>query len=71
MFLEVLLVGIKHTIQPRQKLLSAVVSVHDDRDAICWSDGANVVSCGNGPCNGSGLILIVNALASKVRRTTL
>jgi hypothetical protein len=36
--LEMLLICVKHAIQPWQKLLSTVIGVQDDRDSICGSD---------------------------------
>lgn len=69
--LEPLLVGIEHAVQPGQKLLGAVVGVEDDGDAIGGSNGADVVSRGNGTLDGSLLVLVVDALAGEVGGTTL
>ena len=46
MLLEVLFIRIQHAIEPRQKLLCAVVCVENDRNTISGSNGSDVVrSC--------------------------
>lgn len=69
--LEVSLVGVEHTVQPWQELLSAVVGVQDDGDAVYGGNRSNVVSGGDGTGDGGGLVLVVNALAGEVGGTTL
>lgn len=49
--LEVCLIRIKKAVQPWEELLGAVISVQDDWDAVCWSDGTNVVGTGNTASN--------------------
>lgn len=71
MLLVPLLVGIEHAVQPGKELLGAVVGVEHDWNAIGGCDGLDVVSCGDGASNGGRLILVVDALATEVRRTAL
>lgn len=60
--LEVSLIGIKETIQPWEELLGAVIGVEDDWDAVCWGNGADVLSTGNTSSNGSLLLIVGNTL---------
>lgn len=69
--LEVLLVGVEQTVEPWQKLLGAVVGVQDDGDAVCGSNGSDVVCCCDATGNGGSLVLVVNALTGEVGGTTL
>ena len=64
LLLEVSLIGIEHTIEPREELLGAVVGVEDDRDAVCGSKRANVVGSSDGAGNGSALVTVGNTLSS-------
>jgi hypothetical protein len=64
LLLEVSLIGIEHTIEPREELLGAVVGVEDDRDAVCGSKRANVVGSSDGAGNGSALVTVANTLSS-------
>lgn len=64
LLLEVGLVGIEHTIEPRKELLGAVVGVKDDGDAVCGSKRADVVGSSDGAGNGSGLVSVANTLSS-------
>jgi hypothetical protein len=63
--LEILLVRIKHAIQPRQKLLGTVVGVQDNRDTVGGSDCADVVGTSNCTGNRSLLVLIVDTLLTR------
>jgi hypothetical protein len=63
--LEILLVRIKHAIQPRQKLLGAMVGVQDNRDTVGGSDRADVVGTSNCTGNRSLLVLIVDTLLTR------
>ena len=67
--LEVGLVSVEHAVQPGQELLGAVVGVQDDGDAVCGSDGTDVVSGGNSAGNGGLLVLVVDALTGEVGGT--
>lgn len=69
--LEILLISVKHAVQPGQQLLGAVVGVQDNGDAVCRGNGTDVVSGGNGALDGGGLVLVVNALTGEVGGTTL
>ncbi len=60
-----------HTVQPRQKLLSAVVGVEDNGDAVCGRNGADVVGTSNGSLDGSALVLVVDTLTSEVCGSSL
>lgn len=69
--LEESLVGIEHAVQPWEELLGAVVGVEDDGNAVRWSDGADVVSGGDGSSDGCLLVLVLNTLAGEVGGTAL
>ena len=56
-FLEVGLVGIEHSIEPRQELLGAVVRVENDGDSVGGSDSSDESGSGNGTSN-RGLLLV-------------
>jgi hypothetical protein len=62
MLLEVGLIGVHHTIKPWQKLLSAVVGVQHNGNAVQRSDRANVVSGRDGTTNGSLLRAVLDTL---------
>lgn len=62
MLLVILLVCVQHAVEPGKQLLGAVVRVQYHRDAICGSNGTNVVSACNGAGNGSLLIAIGGGL---------
>ena len=42
-YLEILLVGVEHAVEPGQKLLGAVVAVQDDGHAVVLGHEADVV----------------------------
>jgi hypothetical protein len=69
--LKVGLIGIEHAIEPRQKLLGAVVGVQDDGDTVGGSDRADVVGSRNGTSNRSSLVSVAHTLAGEVSGTTL
>jgi hypothetical protein len=71
MLIVPLLIGVKHSVEPWEQLLGAVVGMENDGDAICRSDRADVVSCGNSTGDGSLLVLVVNTLAAEVGSTPL
>jgi hypothetical protein len=71
LLLEVGLIGIEHAVQPREQLLGAVVGVEDNGDAVGWGESADILGTGDGTSDGSGLVLVVNALAGEVGSTTL
>lgn len=48
--LEVILVGVHHAVEPWEQLLSTVVGVQDNWDAVAGGNGADVL----GSCDGSG-----------------
>ena len=64
--LEVSLVGIHHTIQPRQELLGAVICVENNGDAVCRGNGPDVVGSSNATSNAGLLLAVGYALACKV-----
>jgi hypothetical protein len=47
MLLEMLFIGIEHTIQPRQKLLGTVIGVQDYRNTVCRSDCTDILGTSN------------------------
>ena len=69
--LEVGLIGIEQTIQPREQLLGAVVGVQDDGNAIARGNAADVVGSGNTTGNGSVLTVVAHPLSGKVGSTTV
>lgn len=69
--LEVGLIGFEHTVHPGEKLLGAVVRVHDDGDTEERSDGTDVVGSGDGTGNGGLLALVGGFLTSKEVSTTV
>jgi hypothetical protein len=71
MLLEVCLIGIEHAIEPRQKLLGAVIGVENDGNAIEGSEGADVVGSSNGTADAGSLAVVGDALAGKVSGTAL
>jgi len=60
--LEVLLILIQHSIEPRKQLFSAVVGVKDDGDAVNGSHSTNVMSTGNGTSDARLLVLVGDSL---------
>ena len=60
--LEVSLISVQETIQPWKELLGAVISVEDNWDTVCWSNGTDVVSSSDTSSNGSLLLAIGNTL---------
>ena len=60
--LEIGLVRVHHTVEPREQLLCAVIGVKDDRDAVGGSNGADVVGCGNSTGDGCLLLVILDTL---------
>lgn len=71
MKLEVALILVQQTIEPREQLLSAVIGVEDDGDAVDGSNAADEVGSGNTTGDGSLLGIIADTLASEVGSTTL
>lgn len=65
LLLEVGLVGIQHAVEPWEQLLSTVVGVQDNWDAVAGGNGADVL----GSCDGSGnrgfLVTVGNSLDPK------
>lgn len=59
---EVCFICIQHAIEPREKLLCAMVGVENDRDSVRGSDGSNVVSGGNGTGDRGLLLVILDTL---------
>jgi len=67
------LTRLEHAIKPREKLLGAVICMHDDGDAVQGSDGADIVGAGNGTSNRGFLLFgtVLDTLAGKEGSTTL
>jgi len=55
---EVGLIGIEHSIEPWEELLSTVVGVKDNWDAIRGRNGTDVVGSSNTALDGGKLALI-------------
>lgn len=62
MLLEISLILIKKTIQPRKKLLGAVIGVQDDWDTVYGGHGADEESTGNTTSDRSLLLAVANTL---------
>lgn len=62
MLLEVALIGIEHTVEPRKELLGAVVGVKDNGDTVGGSNAADVVGSGDGTSDGGLLAIVVGTL---------
>ena len=62
MLTEIGLISIEHAVEPWEELLSAMVSVEDDWNAICGSNGTDVVSSSNSALDGGELAVIGDAL---------
>jgi hypothetical protein len=61
--LEVLLVGVHHAVEPREKFLGAMVGVQDHGDVVEGGDGADVVGAGDRTCNRSSLVLNTRSIS--------
>ena len=61
-YLEILLVGVEHAVEPGQKLLGAVVAVQDDGHAVVLGHEADVVGARHRPEDGGLLTFIRNTL---------
>jgi hypothetical protein len=69
--LEVSLIGLEHTIQPREELLGAVIGVEDDGDVVGGGHATDVVGSGNGTSNGGLLAFVAHTLTGEESGTTL
>ena len=61
--LVIALRSIQETINPGKKFLGAVVGVEDYRDAVLFRESADVKCTRDSPCNGSGIVLIIEAFS--------
>lgn len=71
MELEVGLVSIEETVQPREELLGAVVGVEDDGDTVAGSDATDVVGGGDTASDGGVLAVVGDTLTGEVSGTTV
>jgi hypothetical protein len=71
--LEIRLIGIEHTVHPRQQFFSAMIRVKDDGDTISRRDGSDKVSCGDSACDRGvlGLGVVGDAFSGEKGGTTL
>ena len=69
--LEVSLIGIEETVQPREELLGAVVGVKDDGDTVGGGNATDVVGSGDTTSDGGSLVTVGNTLTSEESSTTL
>lgn len=60
--LEVALILIEHTVEPRKQLLGAVVGVEDDGNAVGGSNAADVVGSGDRTSDGGLLAIVADTL---------
>lgn len=71
MFLEVRLISLKHAVKPREKLLSTVIGMQDNGNAIDWRNATDVVSRSNGTSNGTFLLGVGETLSCEKGTTPL
>jgi hypothetical protein len=69
--LEVSLVGVQHTVEPLEELVSTVIGVENDGDTVEGSDGSNEVSGSDGSSDGSALVLVVDTLSGEESGSSL
>jgi hypothetical protein len=69
--LEVSLIGIEETVQPREELLGAVVGVEDDGDTVGGGHATDVVGSGDTTSDGGSLVAVGNTLTGEESSTTL
>jgi hypothetical protein len=69
--LEVGLISIEETVQPREELLGAVVGVQDDGDTVDGGDAADVVGGGDTTSDGGVLAIVGDTLTGEVSGTTV
>ena len=60
--LEVALILVEHAIQPGKELLSTVIGVEHDGDAVGGGDAADVVGRGDGAVDGGELVGVGDTL---------
>ena len=70
-YLEISLISFKHSIEPLEQLLGAVIAVEDDRDAVVLGHQTNVLSSGDGAEDGALLLIILDGLAGHESGTTI
>ena len=63
LYLEVLLVGCEHAVEPGQQFFGAMIAVQHDRHAVVFGHQPDVLSARNGTQNGGLLSVIFDALA--------
>lgn len=71
MLLVVSLVGVEHTVEPREQLLGTVVRVEDNWDTIVRSDGSDVVGGSDGSGDGGLLVPVGKTLTTEKGGSTL
>lgn len=69
--LEVGLISIEETVQPREELLGAVVGVEDDGDTVGGGDAADVVGSGDTTSDRGVLAIVGDTLTGEVSGTTV
>ena len=69
--LEVGLISVEETVQPREELLGAVVGVEDDGDTVDGGDAADVVGGGDTTSDGGVLAIVGDTLTGEVSGTTV
>jgi hypothetical protein len=62
MLLEISLICVHHTIQPRQQLFRAVIGVKNDRDTVGRRNGSDIVGSCNSSGDGGFLVLVGDTL---------
>jgi len=71
MSLEIFFVGVKHAVEPWEKLVRAVIAVEDHGNAVRLCDGSDVMGSGNSTNNGGLLFVVGETLSRKVSRSSL
>ena len=69
--LEVTLILVEETVEPREELLGAVVGVEDDGDTVGGGDAADVVGSGDTTGDGGVLAIVADTLTGEESSTTV
>lgn len=69
--LEVSLIGIEQTVQPREELLGAVVGVKDDGDTVGGGHTTDVVGSSDTTSNGTFLLSVGDTLTGEESGSTV
>jgi hypothetical protein len=68
-FVEIILIRLEHTVEPRKEFLGTVIRMQNDRDSVVFGNGTNV----HGQSDGSsrGTIRVLATLSEHERASTI